>query len=72
CKHHVDRLRALFDENGESQDGLTVVDLDEEPERALSDDILAIPTILRRAPPPERRVIGDMTESERVWRLLRR
>jgi circadian clock protein KaiB len=38
----------------------------ENPQRAQHDQILAIPTLVRRLPEPIRRIIGDLSNSERV------
>lgn len=45
---------------------IEVIDLLEKPERAREDNILAIPTLVRRQPEPVRRVIGDLSDTERV------
>jgi circadian clock protein KaiB len=44
-----------------------VVDVLEEPERALRDGVLVTPTTVRVAPSPERRIVGDL-RNERVVR----
>ncbi|HVF59134.1 MAG TPA: circadian clock KaiB family protein, partial [Thermoanaerobaculia bacterium] len=41
-------------------------DLVENPKLARSDQILAIPTLVRRLPEPIRKIIGDLSNSERV------
>ena len=43
-----------------------VIDLMASPELARNDQIVAIPTLVRRLPPPIRRIIGDLSNSERV------
>ena len=43
-----------------------VVDLYDEPERAEEEQVLAIPTLVRKAPMPVRRVIGDLSDIPRV------
>lgn len=43
-----------------------VVDLLEQPDRAQGDDVLAIPTLVRRLPPPLRKIIGDLSDTEKV------
>jgi circadian clock protein KaiB len=49
---------------------ITVVDVLEQPERAEEDRVLATPTLLKIAPPPARRVIGDLSDTEKVlWGL---
>ncbi len=45
---------------------IEVVDLVENPALAEGDQILAIPTLVRRLPPPVRKIIGDLSETERV------
>ena len=45
---------------------IEVVDLIEHPERASGDDILAIPTLVRRLPGPLRKIIGDLSDTDRV------
>jgi circadian clock protein KaiB len=45
---------------------IEVVDLVENPKLARSDQILAIPTLVRRLPEPIRKIIGDLSNSERV------
>ena len=50
---------------------IEVIDLVEDPTRARDDDILAIPTLVRRLPEPLRKVIGDLSDTERVLRCLR-
>jgi circadian clock protein KaiB len=50
---------------------IEVVDLIEHPELARSDDILAIPTLVRRLPAPLRKIIGDLSDTERVLVGLR-
>jgi circadian clock protein KaiB len=45
---------------------IEVVDLIEDPKLARTDQILAIPTLVRRLPPPLRRIIGDLSDTERV------
>jgi circadian clock protein KaiB len=43
----------------------------ENPALAGGDDILALPTLVRRLPPPLRKVIGDLSDVERVLVGLR-
>lgn len=45
---------------------IEIVDLVEHPARARTDDIVAIPTLVRRLPTPFRKVIGDLSDTERV------
>jgi len=43
-----------------------VVDLLENPRLARGDQILAVPTLVRRLPPPVKKMIGDLSNTERV------
>ena len=45
---------------------IKVVDLVKNPGLARSDQILAIPTLVRRLPSPVRKIIGDLSDTERV------
>jgi circadian clock protein KaiB len=45
---------------------LTVVDLYEQKERAHQDQIVVTPTLIRELPLPKRRLIGDLSQTERV------
>ena len=63
-------VRRLFPEQREQTLGLEVVDVLDEPDRAEEAGIVATPTLVRRSPTPERRVIGDLTDSERLADVL--
>lgn len=45
---------------------IEVIDLLKNPRLAKDDQILAIPTLVRRLPAPVRRIIGDLSDTERV------
>ena len=45
---------------------IQVVDLLENPQLARGDQILAIPTLVRKLPLPVRKIIGDLSNTERV------
>ncbi len=59
-------LKQLCDEHLDERYEIEIVDLIEHPELARGDDILAIPTLVRRLPAPLRKVIGDLSNTERV------
>ena len=46
---------------------IEVIDLIENPVLAGGDDILAVPTLVRRLPPPLRKVIGDLSDPAACW-----
>ena len=45
---------------------IEVIDLIENPQLARGDQILAVPTLVRRLPEPIRKIIGDLSNTERV------
>jgi circadian clock protein KaiB len=59
-------LKTLCEEHLTGRYEIEIVDLVAQPARARSDDILAIPTLVRRLPAPRRKIIGDLSNTERV------
>lgn len=49
---------------------LEIVDMLEQPERALADGIIATPTLLKLRPQPVRRMIGDLSDTSLLLRTL--
>ncbi|MBV9081408.1 MAG: hypothetical protein JOZ62_01930 [Acidobacteriaceae bacterium] len=45
---------------------IEIVDLLENPQLARADQIIAIPTLVRKLPAPMRKIIGDLSNTERV------
>jgi circadian clock protein KaiB len=45
---------------------LDVVDLYQQPQLAQGEQIIAAPTLIKKSPLPQRRIIGDMSKSQRV------
>ena len=64
-------LKALCEEHLAGRYRIEIVDLVEDPALAQRDDILAIPTLVRQLPAPVRKIIGDLSDSERVLVSLR-
>lgn len=50
---------------------IEIIDVATDPERARSDDILVIPTLIRELPQPVQKIIGDLSDTERVLIGLR-
>jgi circadian clock protein KaiB len=59
-------LRALCETHLSGRYEIEIVDLVENPRLARGDEIVAIPTVVRRLPGPLRKVIGDLSDTERV------
>ncbi len=59
-------LKKICEEHLEGKYTIEVVDLSTNPLLAKGDQILALPTLVRKLPPPLRKIIGDLSDSERV------
>jgi circadian clock protein KaiB len=59
-------LERVCDEYLESRYEIEIVDLIENPQLAAADEIIAIPTLVRRLPQPMRRLIGDLSDVDQV------
>lgn len=66
----VGNLRAICDEWLPDSYTLEVIDLHEEPALAGERNILAVPTLVKRLPPPTGRLIGDLSDTARVLAVL--
>jgi circadian clock protein KaiB len=61
-----DNLKKLCDEHLSGRYSIEVIDLTVNPQLAKGDQILALPTLVRKLPPPLRKIIGDLSNTERV------
>ena len=59
-------LKNICEEYLKGEYHIEVVDLMENPTLARGDQILAIPTLVRKLPQPIRKIIGDLSNTERV------
>jgi circadian clock protein KaiB len=59
-------LRRYCEQHVPGRYQLEVIDLMQHPQLAEGDQILAIPTVVRKVPEPIRKVIGDLSNEERV------
>ncbi|MBK7974778.1 MAG: circadian clock protein KaiB [Deltaproteobacteria bacterium] len=62
----IRNLRRICEEDLKGQYELEIIDVLERPQLAEDEKILATPTLIKQLPPPLRRIIGDMSNSERV------
>jgi len=59
-------LKRLCDEHLAGRYRIEVVDLLQNPQLAAGDQIVAIPTLIRKLPEPLRRIVGDLSDAERT------
>jgi circadian clock protein KaiB len=67
----VVRLRSICDQYFPGVYELEIVDIREDPWRAAEDCVLVTPTLIKLAPPPLVRIIGDLQDTEAVVLALR-
>ena len=66
----IANLKTICEAHLKDRYALTVVDLYVHPERAMDDQIVVAPTLVRQFPLPVRRMIGDLSQPERVLAAL--
>jgi circadian clock protein KaiB len=66
----VGNVKALFEAHLNGRYNLTIVDVNQNPELARGSRVLATPTLVKGHPAPERMLVGDMSDSERVLLAL--
>jgi len=59
-------LKALCEEHLKGEYTIEVIDLLVNPQLAEGDQIVAVPTLVRKLPPPLKRVIGDLSNKEKI------
>ena len=62
----IANLQRICEEQLAGQYHIEVIDLTQHPQLAKGDEILALPTLVRKLPPPMRKIIGDLSDSEKV------
>ncbi len=59
-------LKKICEEHLRGKYNIEVIDLIQNPQLARGDQILAVPTLVRKLPVPVRKIIGDLSNTERV------
>ncbi|MDR3367642.1 circadian clock KaiB family protein [Rhodoferax sp.] len=62
----IANIKKICDENLQGRYELDVIDLYQQPQLAQGEQIIAIPTLIRKLPLPLRRIIGDLSNTELV------
>jgi circadian clock protein KaiB len=62
----LNNLKKVCEEHLAGRYTLEVVDIVKNPRLAAGDQIFAVPTLVRRLPPPLKKIIGDLSNTERV------
>lgn len=64
--HAIANVKKICEENLHGRYDLEVIDLNQQPQLAQGEQIIAAPTLIKKLPLPLRRIIGDMSKAERV------
>lgn len=66
CVRAFTNLKRICEEHLATRYRIEVIDLLQNPQLARGDQILAIPTLVRQLPEPVKKIIGDLSNTERV------
>ncbi|HEY8503089.1 MAG TPA: circadian clock KaiB family protein [Gemmataceae bacterium] len=66
CAAAIANLRRICEEHLAGRYRIEVIDLQQDPRLARTDQIIAIPTLVRKLPEPVRKMIGDLSNVQRV------
>lgn len=66
----ITNLRALCQERLGGQYDLEVIDLLKRPHRALEEQVIVTPTLIKETPGPVRRLVGDLSDTPRLLAAL--
>lgn len=62
----ISNIKKIFSKHLHSGYELEIIDVYQQPAIAKQDNIIALPLLVKKSPLPERRLIGDMSDKEKV------
>lgn len=62
----VENIKRICERHLKNRYDLEVIDIYQQPNLAREEQIVAVPTLIKRSPPPLRRLIGDMSNLQKV------
>ena len=68
--HAIENLRKICDKHLRENYELEIVDISRDTEQAVIHQIVAIPTLIKIQPAPRRIILGDLSDKEKVLRIL--
>jgi circadian clock protein KaiB len=66
----IENLRRICDEYLKDDFRLEIIDISAEKDLALQYEIIGIPTLIKTSPDPKRIILGDLSDKEKVLRIL--
>ena len=70
CLRAIENLRLACEQHLAGRYRIEVMDLLENPGLAADEQILAVPTLVRQYPPPIRKIVGDLSDTDRLLARL--
>jgi len=64
--HAVENIKKICEEHLNGRYELEVIDLYQQPVLAKGEQIIAVPTLIKKFPPPLRKFIGDLNDTEKI------
>ena len=66
----INNLKVICDKHINSKYSLEIIDVYQDGARAMNAQIVALPLLIRKSPLPERKLIGDMSDTQKVLKGL--
>lgn len=66
----IENLRKICDKYLAGCHDLEIIDISRDKEKAIAYQIVAIPTLIRTFPPPKRIILGDLSDTDKVLKIL--
>jgi circadian clock protein KaiB len=64
--HAIENLKKLCEEYLKDRHEIEIIDVYQQPERLREAQVIAVPTLIKELPHPVRKIIGDLSDTERV------
>lgn len=66
----INNLKTILDEHLQDRYELDIIDIHQQPLIAIEEDIAVVPMLIKKSPAPQRKMIGDLSDTDRVLRGL--
>lgn len=66
----IETLKDICEKHLREKYSLKIIDIYREPQLAKQNDVIAVPTLIRRRPGPKRMFIGDLTDADPILRAI--
>jgi len=68
--HAIKNIKQICEEHLKDNYELEIIDIYQQPELAISEQIIVIPVMIIKYPLPERRLIGDLSDVDKILEIL--